>query len=180
MNHDHERHVAIICEELFECCAEIHGMGLEEGRLLTCAALLHDIGWCGGQNKHHKRSQEMIIADPPKGLSPREVAIVANVARYHRKGLPKLKHEAFAALDVSDREIVRHLASLIRIADGLDRTHQGMVHIVGCSISADAVVFRLRSEGDCSAEVIEAKEKADLFEEVFLRKAEFIVHGVTT
>jgi len=170
----HMRQVAAIAGDLFDACAKLHGLGPKEGRLLRAAALLHDIGWVDGQQQHHKRSMEMIYSDPPKGLSPREVAIVANVARYHRKTVPKESHLRFAALSERDRGIVLRLAALIRVADGLDRTHGSLVRVLGCDVSGDRAIIRLSCLGDCSEELAEATDKGDLFENVFGKTVTFV------
>lgn len=174
----HSTKVTALSAELFDHLAELHRLKKKEKNLLVTAAMLHDIGWVGGQNQHHKRAMEMIYAAPPGGLQPREVAIVANVARYHRKALPKLKHERFASLNETDRQIVEKLSAIIRIADGLDRTHSLTVQISRCEISKDKVVIFLKCDSSCPDEMREAKDKADLFENVFGREVFFRMEGV--
>jgi exopolyphosphatase/guanosine-5'-triphosphate,3'-diphosphate pyrophosphatase len=78
-------------------------------------------------SKHHLHSYYVIRNSELVGLSDREIELIAQVARYHRKGLPKLEHKEFAALDSSDQHIVRALAAILRIAVGLDRTQDGRV-----------------------------------------------------
>lgn len=163
----HARQVARISEELFGVLAPMHGLGAAERELLFEAALLHDIGWCGGQQQHHKRAFELIMSDPPGGYSERDLAIVANVARYHRKALPSLSHEGFARLNEPDREIVRRLAAIIRVADGLDVSHSDLVKVVGCEIGPDMVTFELSTNGSVANEMEAAEEKSDLFREVY-------------
>lgn len=85
----HSCHDAYLCASLLNFLEPIIPMSYVRRDLLIYAALLHDIGWVEGQQRHHKQSFDMIIADPPEGLSARETLIVANIARYHRKALPK-------------------------------------------------------------------------------------------
>jgi len=169
----HPRQVARLAVELFDSCRELHGLSDVDRELLLYAGLLHDIGWHFGQQRHHKNSYDMILKDPPQGLSPREVKIVANVARYHRKGLPKTSHEGFAALKLSDREIVRRLASLLRIADGLDVTHEDASTVLACDVSEDSVRIKVAAKGDVSFEFEAAMKKSDLFVETFGKKVVF-------
>lgn len=171
----HPVQVARLAAQLFDACASLHQFGPAEKRLLEQASILHDIGWVDGQAKHHKRSYGMILATPPHGLTARETAIVASVARYHRRAIPKLSHAGFAALSKADREIVTRLAALIRIADGLDYTHRSICSIRGCAVGADRVVVELDCTGECSTEIAKAAKKADLFEEVSGRKVSFAV-----
>ena len=67
----------------------------------------------------------MILTTPDLPFERREREIIGCVARYHRRGLPTLKHEAFAALSAPDQRVVRRLAAILRVADGLDCTRQG-------------------------------------------------------
>lgn len=163
----HPRHVSRIAERIFDITAQLHLLGTREKELLVLAGLLHDIGWCGGQQKHHKRSYELIVATPPPGLTSREIAIVANVARYHRRALPSESHQGFAALDPNDREMVRKLAAILRVADGLDVSHSGCILVESCRIEPGKAVFRLLVIGDCDMEVAAAGKKSDLFAEVY-------------
>jgi exopolyphosphatase/guanosine-5'-triphosphate,3'-diphosphate pyrophosphatase len=178
-DHDfsHARNVAELSESIFDLTTELHGLGQEEKEILTYAALLHDIGWSGGQTRHHKRSFELIHANPPRGLTPRQTLMIANIARYHRKGLPKLSHTGFSMLKAHDRETVRKLSALIRIADGLDALHDAECHVVDFRVAGTKAVFVLQSEHDCRVEIESAKEKADLFREVFDLEARFDVLG---
>lgn len=171
----HSRGVAVLAERLFDCCRPLHQLGDDARELLVVAALLHDIGWCDGQAKHHKRAYELILRDPLRGLSASAVAIIANVARYHRKALPSLSHEGFASLDPEQREAVRKLAALLRIADGLDATHTSRVVVESCDIGAEEAVISLMCDTDCLPEIYAADKKSDLFEEIFGLKAKFRV-----
>ncbi len=174
-NHDfeHAETVARLACEFFDCSRSLHSLSDSDRDLLTYAALLHDIGWYEGQSKHHKRSYTTIMDSDITGLSDREQAIVANVARYHRKAHPKLSHKGFAALRHADRETVLRLSSILRIADGLDRTHGSKVSITSVEPIGDLVEIGVQSELDCSWELEAATKKADLFEEVFHRQVSF-------
>lgn len=169
----HPRQVRRIALSLFDYLIPLHGYGKRERELLDEAAILHDIGWAGGRQGHHKRSFEMIVAQSPDGFAPREVCIIANLARYHRRALPKESHPPFASLAPADRDLVRRLGALLRVADGLDVTHGALVSVVGCVTSKDVVVVQLRARGECDIELAAAGKKSDLFEVAFGRRVEF-------
>ena len=101
---------------------------------------------------------------------PREREIIAQVARYHRKALPKKKHESFARLVTQDRLLVKRLGGILRLADGLDRRRNSLVTALDCSLSPSTFMIRLEGEGDISVELFGGKSKGDLFEEAFGRK----------
>jgi exopolyphosphatase/guanosine-5'-triphosphate,3'-diphosphate pyrophosphatase len=86
------------------------------------------------------------------GLSPAEREIVANVARYHRKSPPQLDHENFRAISREERAKVKAMASILRIADALDREHRAKVTGVVGRIEGDSLVLELSGTEDRSLE----------------------------
>ena len=104
-------------------CSEEHGLGDRERLLLQVAALLHDVGVYVSLRAHHKHSQYILASSQIFGLSDEETAVVSNIARYHRRGLPQRSHMPYVALDREDRMIVRKLASILRVANALDAEH---------------------------------------------------------
>jgi exopolyphosphatase/pppGpp-phosphohydrolase len=171
----HSRQVAKVADELFVATQRLHRLGERERELLKAASLLHDIGWAGGQVKHHKRSQEMILQDPPDYLKKGDAAVVANVARYHRRALPSLNHASYADLSPKDRAVVDKLSALIRIADGLDATHSSWATVANAQIRPAKVVIILTGDSPNEYDVASAQKKADLFEKVFNRTVDFRV-----
>ena len=141
----HCRQVRDLAVALFDQLPALHRLGAAERDLLAAAALLHDIGWTVSHDKHHKHAFRLIRENQRRlaGFSAAEVELIANIARYHRKALPVLKHKPFAALAGSDREIVRKLAALLRVADGLDRPHRQEVHRVTGRVTDSAVTIRV-------------------------------------
>src|SRR5215475_1069452 len=170
----HGSRVAYLSQQLFDELRALHWLGGEHRRLLAAAALLHDIGYFVSHTGHHKHSAYLIQNSELTGFTSPEIAVIANVAYYHRGGLPKAKHEYYSDLRVQDREVVRKLAALLRVADALDRDHEGHVRGLRCEIG-DAGV---RVVAICSreAETIRwrLEERADLFAEVFGREVELI------
>ena len=171
----HVQHVAGLALQLFDGLALLHGLGERERLLLEAAACLHDIGHrteAPGQ-EHHKESARHIRGREWRHFSPREVELFAQVARYHRKSLPQLRHEPFDALSPEDRSRVQQLAALLRLADGLDRRHAQLVTRLSAELAPDRIVFHLHTTEIASREIIAATQKADLAEAVFGRKVEF-------
>jgi exopolyphosphatase/guanosine-5'-triphosphate,3'-diphosphate pyrophosphatase len=100
--------------------------------------------------------------------------MVANVARYHRRAVPQLKHEGFGALSPKHKRIARILSALLRIADGLDRTHFSVVRTLDVRLGA-TVTITVHVTGDAELETWAAAGRADLFERVFRRRVKFSV-----
>ena len=169
----HSTQVTRLTQVLFDRAHPLHRLGPHERELLTYAALLHDIGFAVSQSAHHKHALALIqSADMPE-FDPEEVAVIALVARYHRKALPKLKHAPFAALAKQTRQAVCRLASLLRIADGLDRTHRSVIADIQVRIEPRRVVLSLHATGDPEWEVWGARRKSDLFTKTFKRDVVF-------
>jgi exopolyphosphatase/guanosine-5'-triphosphate,3'-diphosphate pyrophosphatase len=166
----HSHHVTRLALALFDELRPLHGCGPAERLWLHCGALLHDIGWEDGHKGHHKTSMAVILAAPELDLPPRERKLVALIARYHRKALPSAQHEVFADLTDEDQARVRLLAGMLRVADGLDRSHLSRVRSLRCAVEADRVIVRCRAVGAAAAERLAAEKKADLIEAVLGRK----------
>lgn len=135
--------------------------------LLEAAALLKDVGYLINYSKHHLHTFHLIIHSDLAGFTPREVQLVANIARYHRKARPKKQHANFASLAKPDRELVRRLSAILRIADGLDRTRQQNVRDVEVHLEEDRAVFVLDAEENPHVEIWGAADKSGLFARVF-------------
>jgi exopolyphosphatase/guanosine-5'-triphosphate,3'-diphosphate pyrophosphatase len=165
----HARQTTRLALSLFDQLKNLHGLGTVEREFLEYAALLHEIGFFVGHAQHHRHSYYLIRNAELMGFTDTEKEIIANIARYHRKSHPKAKHEGFSALEVRDQDVVRKLASLLRIADGLDRSHQSFVKILRCTVKRKDVTIRASSSRNIDLEIWAANLKKGLFEEVFRR-----------
>ncbi len=166
---EHTRQVAWISLRIFDDLKSLHQLGSDERKFLECAALLHDTGWSGGRKGHHKRSYEIIVNDPGLPFQARDRRVIGAVARYHRKALPDPTHREYQALDSADGHIVQVLAAILRVADGLDVSHQNRVRVISCHEKPGAVLCRCRVSGPADAEKMSAGKKSDLFSMVFSR-----------
>lgn len=166
----HTEQVTRISLVLFDELKELHRLGEEERFWLECGAMLHDIGWVQGQKSHHKKSMQMILESQILPFDQKEKLIIASIARYHRKALPALDHDHYAALNPSDRVMVSKLAALLRIADGLDYSHLNIVSGVRCEIFPKRVNIFCQTGHSARVEFEQALEKADLFIKIYNRR----------
>ena len=164
---DHCEQDARLAVKIFDQTDGLHGLDDSHRDLLYYAGLLHDIGYVEGYWGHHKTAYRLIMQADLPGLTEEEKRIVANVARYHRGALPKLKHGGFAALDPGDREIVQILGAILRLADGLDRSHMDAVRDLDVWLEGDRLVILLDCPFDCSSEIWAGEKKGRFFGEVF-------------
>jgi exopolyphosphatase/guanosine-5'-triphosphate,3'-diphosphate pyrophosphatase len=164
----HGELVASFAVQLFDDLAKQHRLGERDRLLLRAAALLHDIGDYVRYDGHHKHSYYLIQHSDVMGLTPDERAIVANVARYHRKSAPDPSHPNFRELDKDARSRVRTMAAILRIADALDREHLGKVKSVRAEVEGGKGRLNLHLTGDENRELEEwtVRAKGDLLREV--------------
>ena len=165
-----ERHalqVRRIAESIFDHLAKPLELDTACRDLLSAAALLHDVGYVVSYRQHHKHAYQLIAHATLEGFTPRERELIALIARYHRRGVPKKRHRAYGVLVKDDRRLVAQLASILRLADALDRRHSQRLKEVRCRVVDGAVRLVLRSERDLMVEAHAAEEKSDLFEKVF-------------
>ena len=163
----HALRVARFAETMFDALAASSGLTRRQRTLLSAAALLHDVGYHIAHEGHHKHTLYLIRNSELTGFSEGERDVIANVARYHRGSTPKERHQEFWRLNQSDRDAVRSLAAVLRVADALDRSHDGRVLGMSCGREGQTFRLTLSCEGGCEREVAAAMSKRELFEEVF-------------
>lgn len=173
----HAEHVKNLCLRLFDDLQPLHRFADRERELLEAAALLHDVGYHISAEQHHKHSDYIIRNSPMPGFTNDEAEIVATVARYHRKSYPKKKHEWFTALSASEQQVVRVLAAILRICEGLDRRQQQLVTTVRAVYTEQSIeIFMTSPMGLPDIELWGAERRKGLLEEVYGRKVRLLLH----
>jgi exopolyphosphatase / guanosine-5'-triphosphate,3'-diphosphate pyrophosphatase len=165
----HSHQVTRLALSLFLQTQRLHYLGEEEREFLESAALLHEIGLFVSHDSHHRHSYYLIRNAELAGFTENEKAIIANIARYHRKSYPKFKHEGFGLLSPEDQAIVLKLASILRIADGLDRSHASAVDHLNVRITDGQIHITAfcNRKHDPSMEQWGAERNQELFEKTF-------------
>ncbi len=169
----HGRQVAALAVRLFDELRAEHGLGARDRLLLEVAALLHDIGIFVSLRSHHKHAQYILSVSEVFGLSAEDMAVIANVARYHRRAAPNKSHLPFMALDSKERVRVNKLAAILRVANALDADHLQKVRELRVLREEDQWVLEVDGGGDLTLERLAALARADLLVEVFGRKLAF-------
>ena len=150
---EHAQQVVRLALAIFDQTRTVHGLTDREREWLEFAALLHDIGSLISYERHHRHSYYLIRNGDLRGFDPDEIEVVALVARYHRRGTPKRSHEEYSRLPSPLRKTVRTLASILRVAESLDRSHtQTIAGLDFRDRGADALL-QIKTTGDAELEV---------------------------
>jgi exopolyphosphatase/guanosine-5'-triphosphate,3'-diphosphate pyrophosphatase len=163
----HATTVANLALQMFDQTRALHELDSESRTLLEVAAIVHDIGQFISGSNHHKHTLYILEANPIIGLTASQMAIVSNVARYHRKSMPRAGHRNFEELSQKQKNIVMTLAAILRIANALDRDRSGSVKGVDLAFKKPKFVMRLKGEGDMLLAKWALTTRSDLFEQVF-------------
>jgi exopolyphosphatase/guanosine-5'-triphosphate,3'-diphosphate pyrophosphatase len=169
----HSEHVARLALRIWDSLqrAGTHSGDQDERELLRAAAMLHDVGMAIDYDDHHKHSRYLILSGGLPGFTPREVALVAQIARYHRKGEPSLGEFTPLTRD-GDLALLRRCAALLRVVEQLERSREQLVSDVRVDARNGRVQLKLVGEGDLSVARWGARRQADVFEQAFSRELE--------
>lgn len=151
---------------------QVHEWGNPERELLWAAAILHNCGHFISHSSHHKHSYYLIRHGELLGYTETEIEVIANIARYHRKSLPKKKHENYKNLPTKyHRQLVAHLSAMLRVAVALDRRGIGAIAAVTYTfLDPQTLQLTLTPQlpgDDCASELWNLEDKKTWFEDLF-------------
>ncbi len=161
-NLPHAQHVTKLALDLFDGLRPIHKLGDAARDALHFAGLLHDIGSAIGYDAHPEHSYYIIKHGNLRGLAADEVEMVANVARFHSKSRPRKRVPSFRDLDRDGRRTVRWLSAILRVAEGLDRSHYQLIHSLTVVRRKGSVTVRVAARREAQLELWAARRRADL------------------
>ncbi|MCW3015976.1 MAG: Ppx/GppA family phosphatase [Solirubrobacterales bacterium] len=166
----HTQHVAKLALGLFDELAAggLHAGDPLERELLWAACCLHDIGMSVDYDDHHKHSRYLILNAGLPGYTPSEVAVIAQAARYHRKGMPEPGPLA-ALMDQTARDRLDRLATLLRLAEDLERARDQNVRAAHVKLRDDEVHLVLEADDAIAVPRWAAEREVELFARGFGR-----------
>lgn len=171
----HSRQVTQLALALFDQLAALHNLPLSTRPYLEAAALLHDIGTAVNYERHHKHTYYLIHHADLPGLADRERELVARVARYHRRSPPDVKHSGMVGLLPSEARTVRKLATLLRVANALDCSHQQLIKSLKASHGREEVSLHLQVKHPVDLELWTVDREVAPFRNVFGKRLAFHV-----
>lgn len=168
----HSCHVSNFSLQLFDEFKKELDLEESDRELLEYASLLHDIGYYISYRKHHKHALYLIRNSDLLGFKEDEINIIANVARYHRKATPRKRHLTYKQLSKKLRKRVKKLSALLRVADGLDRSHYQNVQKLEIIIKKETIHLLITTHSDPELEIWGTLRKGDLLEKLTGKKLE--------
>jgi exopolyphosphatase/guanosine-5'-triphosphate,3'-diphosphate pyrophosphatase len=145
----HVEHVARLSLEMFDSLVDsgLFEPGDDERELLWAAAMLHDVGMTISYDDHHKHSRYLIENAELYGFDPRERGLIAQMTRYHRKGVPKLGTIEPLTRPGDDKALERG-AVILRLAEHLERGRDQSVSAARLRPNGGGVDLHLEAAGD--------------------------------
>ena len=174
---EHAQQVARLALSIFDQTRSVHGLTDKEREWLEYGALLHDVGVHISYERHHRHSYYLIKNGDLRGFEPQETEVIALIARYHRQATPKKAHEGYGDLRGSLRKTVKTLSAIVRLAEGLDRSHAQALGGIDLYPRGDDYLARLRANGDAELEVWAAHRHVAPLEKILGKPLRFEVAG---
>ncbi len=174
---EHAQQVARLALSIFDQTRSVHGLGDQEREWLEFGALLHDVGVHISYERHHRHSYYLIKNGDLRGFDPQEIEVIALVTRYHRQATPKKSHDGYGDLRAGRRRTVRTLSAIVRLAEGLDRSHAQALAGIDLYPRGDDYLARLRTSGDAELELWAAHRHVAPLEKALETPIRFEVAG---
>jgi exopolyphosphatase/guanosine-5'-triphosphate,3'-diphosphate pyrophosphatase len=167
----HTDHVAQLSLQMFDGLARLglHPGDAVERELVWAAAMLHDVGMAIDYDDHHKHSRYLILNGALPGFDPRELVLISEMVRYHRKGMPSFSSELAPVTRKGDQAILDRGATLLRLAEGIERARDQIVRDVSLAADGDAVALTLHAEEDVPVARWAAERERELFKRAYGR-----------
>ena len=157
-----------IAMNIFEAMKKIHGLDKRAGLLLRLAALLHDCGKYISLANLGECSYNIIMSTEIIGLSHTEREIVANVVKYNH-----LEFDYYESMNKGtnlakeDYMIIAKLTAILKLANGLDRSHKQKFKDVRIVLKEQELVITVDTPVDITLERGLFKHRSEFFKEVY-------------
>jgi exopolyphosphatase/guanosine-5'-triphosphate,3'-diphosphate pyrophosphatase len=167
---EHAQQVVRLALAIFDQTRSAHGLTDREREWLEYAALLHDVGAHISFARHHRHSYYLIKNGDLRGFHPDEIEVMALLARYHRRGTPKKSDDGYADLPGNLRRIVRLLASMLRVAESLDRSHSQSISRLELHDRGDDLLMQIHTSSDAELEIWATNRHLQPYEQLVGKK----------
>jgi exopolyphosphatase/guanosine-5'-triphosphate,3'-diphosphate pyrophosphatase len=161
------RRLAAIAHTLFNSLQPLHKLPPYFGKLLEAAAYLLNVGHFISHSSHHKHSWYVVANADLSGFTVRERVQIATLCRYHRKSMPEAMHEPWQTFSAEEKRTMLLLIPIVRLADSIDRGHQGRPPEVECQIAGDVVELRIAAHTPVDLDQWAAERTGEVFQQVY-------------
>ncbi len=179
----HSEHVATLAGQLYDALLSSHmlrdlGSTPMERAILEAAAVLHDVGMLVSYKGHHRHSCNIVLNNGLSHIAPDIVRHLALICRYHRRRGPSTRHALFAGLPAAEQNLVTRLAAILRVADGLDRSHAQLVRSLRINPGKRTLRIECETDGvEIAPEQEAAMDKADVLARLIGLSVDIIATG---
>lgn len=171
----HALHVKKLVESLFDQLSEIHDFDLEDRKLISTAAMLHDIGMHIGYYDHHIHGMYLLLNSRIDGLNYRENMGVAFLVGNHRESQLKDRANEFEERLGKERiQRLQKLSVLLQLAEQLDRSEVGMIEGLVIQVKGKKVIIEVQADRYPELDIQSAMRFADRFEKNYDKELNII------
>lgn len=164
----HVQAVMNVAMTIYDSTKKVHGLSQRERLLLECAVFLHDCGKFVSLTNTAECSYQIIMATEIIGLSHKEREMIAQIVRLNT--IPMESYESLskkADLDLNDYLTITKLTAILRLANGMDRSHLQKVQQIRAAVKEDKLVLNVTTNKDFTLEQGLLGNEIEFFENVF-------------
>lgn len=166
VNMEHAHRVAALALQVFDATNAIHRLPQSLRPLMEAAAIVHNVGLAADPDNHHTRGRDILLAEPIRGFTDDERRILATTTAFHRKRVRTETEPAYLALPPDLQNDALKLSAILRIADGLDYSGDGITDITQIQAEPEELVIAV-SGPNPGPDIQQAQKKSDLWAKVF-------------
>lgn len=170
INKDHAINVFNITLKLFNELKPLHKLNSDFENIIKTATLLHDCGISINYYNHHRHSFYVILHSHINGLSHKELLISAAIAASHRFNSYQLPLPQYTSiLSQIDLKSINRIGTLLKLAEGLDRSLVGAVKDLDIEFDDETVKIMVYSDINVDLEIRQALRASNKFKEIYNR-----------
>lgn len=153
---------------VFDAIRNISGLTPRDRLLLQISAILHDCGKYISLLNLAECSYNIIKYTEIIGISHKERIMIANIVRYNQKVFDYYDDfEDMEHLNPENHMRIAKLTAILRIANGLDRSHKTKFKDFAINIENNKLIITVITDEDISLEKGLFGNRADFFKEVY-------------
>lgn len=166
-NKKHSHYVEDIALQIFDSIQKSQALAPRDRFLLQIASIIHDVGKFIGADPHYIYSYNIIKASQLIGLSDTELAMVANISRFHSAEEPTYDNSSLKKIEGTDRLKTVKLIAIIRLADSLDTSHRQKLSVLSMRIRQGKFEIICNTQDEAVLEQWTFQMKSEFFMQVF-------------